>query len=345
MPLAGTEGPGANSGAKLNWASTAPVGAAHSSHIRRFRQRQPNDGQVTLSQLKGRIRNAMTYHDQWRSLSARIHGLAAASELHTRFLGVQGDDPLGTNRFLYDQAVNVLASLETFHGQFHRHVPAEALSTIQQFLDNSRPLIADQRGSPQMRHHRCWSLMVRLRAFETEVSFILSDAQEAIRVRSERAFAHLQRLIVADPDVARKWRDAFDEHETACEKLGGAHLLLHGVWAFKAHAPGGRTDLVFQDQITDLTGVERFADGIVLTEWKRALDLGDAPTKFAEALRQARDYAGGVLAGFELTGYRYVVVITEEQVEPLDDQVVDGVVYRHLNIAVKPLVPSRAARN
>jgi hypothetical protein len=31
----------------------------------------------------------------------------------------------------------------------------------------------------------------------------------------------------------------------ACEKLAGVHLLLHGIWAFKVHAAGERTDLVF----------------------------------------------------------------------------------------------------
>jgi hypothetical protein len=80
----------------------------------------------------------------------------------------------------------------------------------------------------------------------------LSDVQESIRTYSERAFAHLQRSIVADEEIQRKWLCAFGKGEVACEKLGGVDLLSHGIWAFKVDARGARTDLVFQDSDVDL---------------------------------------------------------------------------------------------
>ena len=56
---------------------------------------------------------------------------------------------------------------------------------------------------------RVWAALVLLGAFETEISFLLSDRQEVIRARSERAFAHLQRSIVADTAFPRKVAERF----------------------------------------------------------------------------------------------------------------------------------------
>ena len=52
------------------------------------------------------------------------------------------------------------------------------------------------------------------------------------------------------------------------QEFGGAHLLLHGIWAFKVHTPEERTDLVLQEPIRDYDEVERAAEALVLTEWK-----------------------------------------------------------------------------
>jgi len=145
---------------------------------------------------------------------------------------------------------------------------------------------------------------------ESEISFILSDQQEVIRARSERAFAHLQRSIVADPEFRGKWQKAFGDGEVACEKLGGAHLLLHGIFAFKVNAEGERTDLVFQDIAGNLSDEQRYADGFALTEWKIAHSDKQAAKQFVDAKAQADRYAKGALGGSELTGYRYLVVVS-----------------------------------
>jgi hypothetical protein len=181
-----------------------------------------------------------------------------------------------------------------------------------------------------------------LAAFETEMSFILSDVQESIRARSERAFSHLQRSIVVDASFREKWQEAFKNGEVACEKLGAVHLLLHGIWAFKVDAAGARTDLVFQEPAGDLTKAQRYADGFVLTEWKKANPKDDPGRRFDEARLQAGRYSQGALAGSELTSYRYAVVVSRQEVEVPDDLRESGVVYRHINIAVDPRTPSRA---
>jgi len=167
-----------------------------------------------------------------------------------------------------------------------------------------------------------------LAAFESEMSFLLSDVQQHIRSRSERAFSHLQRLIIVDKNTPDLRIEAFNEGEVSCEKLGAVHLLLHGIWAFKVNATGGRTDLVFQEPVGDLADEQRYADGLVLTEWKKANGAAEANKRFEEARSQASQYAQGVLLGNELSAYRYAVVV-------------GGVIYRHINIAVEPRIPSR----
>ncbi|HIJ44324.1 MAG: hypothetical protein QF511_00225 [Rhodospirillales bacterium] len=125
-----------------------------------------------------------------------------------------------------------------------------ALTSIDEFVTKSSTLITDTSGSRDARKKRVWAALVLLGAFETEISFILSDVQEVIRARSERAFAHLQRSVVVDQAFREKWIAAFKKGEVACEKLGTVHLLLHGIWAFKVDAAGARTDLVESDPVS-----------------------------------------------------------------------------------------------
>jgi hypothetical protein len=57
---------------------------------------------------------------------------------------------------------------------------------------------------------------------------------------------------------------------------------------------------------------QAYADGLVLTKWKKAKSKQQAEGKFEETRNQAHRYAGEVLAGNELTHYRYVVAVSEE---------------------------------
>jgi hypothetical protein len=107
---------------------------------------------------------------------------------------------------------------------------------------------------------------------------------------------------IADDDFREKWQAAFAAGEPACEGLGQVHLLSHGIWAYKVNAAGERTDLVYQEPVADYANDYRYADGLVLTEWKKAAVRRDAASKFEEARNQARSYAQGALAGNELGG-------------------------------------------
>lgn len=264
-----------------------------------------------------------------------------AGQLHAQFLAIRSSDTYGVGKHLREQCEEVLSALNVFRDRFRHELSSTALASIENHVASIGGLIGDTGGGTGAKQERVWAVLVRLSAFETEMSFILSDAQETIRTRSERAFSHLQRLIVADPAFRDSWNRAFEEGEVACERLGAAHLLWHGIWAFKVDAAGARTDLVFQEPAGDLVDEQRYADGIVLTEWKRVNPDDNAEERFNQARSQARRYAQGVLAGSELTAYRYAVVVSRQQVSIPDDIMDGGVVYRHINVAVDPRTPSR----
>jgi hypothetical protein len=171
-------------------------------------------------------------------------------------------------------------------------------------------------------------------SFQAELTYYLSDFSAVAKRLSERAFLHLQRSIIADPSVKQRWRDAFEKGEVDCEKLGGVHLLLHGIWAFKVHTPEERTDLVFQEPISDLIEVEQTAEALVLTEWKVVKNVSERQKKAEEAHKQAARYGRSVLGGIELKQYRYLVLVSEDRLPETPDFQDGDIIYRH----IKPTV-------
>ena len=284
----------------------------------------------------------MTYSDQWKVVSSRIHGLIDGGKLYAQHLAVRSNDDYGSGKWLREEAEGVLDALRTFRRQFDLLLPPSVLDALDDFDARIAPLIKDRTAEigSSLQERMCTAL-VALATFESKLSFLLSNVQEVIRSRAERAFSHLQRSIVVDDDIRSKWTKAFEKGEVACEQLGAVHVLLHGIWAFKVDARGAKTDLVFQEPPSDLTVTQRTADGLVLTEWKKAAEDNLAAQRFEEARRQAATYAQGPLAATELTAYRYAIVVSRHQVKPPEDVREGGIVYRHLNIAVDPRMPSR----
>ena len=130
--------------------------------------------------------------------------------------------------------------------------------------------------------------------------------------------------------------------ESACDKLGAAHLLLHGIWAFKASAEGERTDLVLGGKLSVDDGVRGSADALVLTEWKMIRDAKELSSKAEQGLQQAKRYSSGILAGFELSSRRFIMLVSKEFVtlpSPTEDK---QVIYEYINVAVNPSTPSAA---
>jgi hypothetical protein len=185
-------------------------------------------------------------------------------------------------------------------------------------------------------------MVTLLVSFRAEFEYHLSDTTAVAKRLSERAFTHLQRSIVVDAELRKKWKDGFEKGEPACEKLGAVHLLLHGIWAFKVNTEGERTDLVFNDPIRQSSFIERTAEALVLTEWKRVRSASETEAKAGDARKQAARYTVGALGGVELARYRFIVLVSKETLTPPEDLLENGIVYRHINIAVEPRSPSKS---
>ncbi len=285
----------------------------------------------------------MSYAEHWLALATRIKSLQSAGDLYARFQGYHNEDSFGAGRYLREQCGFAVQSLEEFRRDFASSLPPEAKKRLDQFLGTNAARAAKDPSEDQ---RAARGALVALAALEAEITFILSGRQEQIRARSERAFLLLQRNLAVDDEVRVKWKKAFHRGEVACERLGSVHLLSQGIFAFKVDAVGARTDLVFPEP-PDESLLTRGVEGLVLTEWKVAT-AKNAPDKFAEARTQAEIYKEGALAGTELTGYRYLVAVSENELPrasiPSDSTTPQGIIYRHINIVVEPTVPSKAAR-
>ena len=236
------------------------------------------------------------------------------------------------------QAREILRDLTGFNTQYKSSLPPKAAWCLQEFLNNFYQHFYEEKIDAQA-GIQFW--LTALASFRSQFNYHLSDLSAVAKHLSERAFLHLKRSIVADPDQRRKWKHAFEQGETTCERLGASHLFLHGIWAFKVNAQGERTDLVLGEPIRDLNEIERSSEALVLTEWKKALSVAELDQKLAEAKAQAARYAAGSLAGLELAHYRYLVIVSERDFTMPGEDSEGGAIYRKINIAVDPKPPSR----
>jgi len=65
--------------------------------------------------------------------------------------------------------------------------------------------------------------------------------------------------------------------------------------------------------LEDAQTIAGVADVLVLTEWKLAKTRDEAEAVARTAREQTHLYAAGVLAGIELSRYRYIVLVSPEQ--------------------------------
>ncbi len=286
----------------------------------------------------------MSYLDDWQSVSARIRNLISSAELYTRFRN-GNSEPHGAIKDLNRQCDDILNNIECFNTTNKNSLPPNVENKISKFLKDSCKGIAIKNNACASDMKSFFAHVIFMSALESEVTFLLTDRQQSIFLRSERAFLHLNRILAVDEDARKKWLTALNVGETKCERLGAVHLLWHGIYAFKVNGEGARTDLVFNNVVGDDVSAKGI-EGLVLTEWKVATQK-NAAAKFNEARNQAKIYGAGLLAGIELSAYRYAVVVTEKSlpgnVVP-DDLHVNGVIWRHINIPVNPDTPSIEAK-
>lgn len=193
----------------------------------------------------------MNWLIDWQALSARIKGLLDAGSFFYKALHNSSEDSRSVKKkVLLESAEKIFLNLKEFSDNYKSVLPRMALDSLNSFLDK-----------PEMREPTFFKpqgllvpgnvqfALTSLATFQSEFEYLISDRQFIARRITERAFIHLQRSIVVDDEVRSKWIKAFEIHETKCEKLGALHLLLHGVWAFKADATGGKTDLILNEPL------------------------------------------------------------------------------------------------
>lgn len=290
---------------------------------------------------------AMNWSIEWQALSGRIKGLLDAAAFFYQALHHSSEDPRSVKKkILLNEAEKIFANLKAFSKKYQSALPEIAVACLVEYLEKPE-FAAGDFFTPTSNYENAnvQFALTSLAAFQAEFSYIIAETQLVMRKITERAFVHLQRCIIVDEDVRRKWKDAFNRHETYCEKLGALHLLSHGVWAFKADAiVGGKTDLILNEPLHSMSPIERSADALVLTEWKLVKSPDLLQDKIQEALKQAEIYVSDVTGGIELRNYRYLVMVSEGRLE-MPDEILRGVIrYRNINIAVSPGHPSKDAR-
>lgn len=287
----------------------------------------------------------MNWYHEWQSLCARIQGLLdAAIFFYSANERSSSDDFSIRKKILLSNAEKIFIHLNAYQKKYEKALPNEAYESLENFLTepnvkkfNFKPSQGQTRGHVQF-------ALTSLAAFKSEFSYIIADTQAVALKITERAFIHLQRSIIADEEVRKKWKSAFSAGEIKCEKLGALHLLWHGVWAFKIDAVGGRTDLILNEPLPDDSAIEESSSALVLTEWKIVRDNNALNPQIKAAHKQAKLYRSGILASIELTNYRYLVMVSEKNLAIPKDIKEDTITYRLINLAVNPNLPSIEAK-
>jgi hypothetical protein len=280
----------------------------------------------------------MTWQEEWKAISARIEAQMVAGNFLVQVLQKNADDPNNSVGTLIGQIRDTNDSLKKFVDHYRSVLPPSVCKVLDTY-DSNAEILNPAPGNPLF---GLSPRLMRIQCLRSEVDYYLTDFTVLIKRLSERAFFHLQQCIIAASDISDRWLEAYNKDELSCEKLGAAHLLQHGIYAFKVNAEGGRTDLVFNEPI-EARDVARVADAMVLTEWKLIRQPGEAKNKAKVARYQSTRYQSGVLGGIELTDYRYIVLVSEDWLDNMPDAIENGITNRHINIAVSPSMPSRAA--
>jgi hypothetical protein len=280
---------------------------------------------------------------EWDALSIRIAGIVEAATFLYRTGQVgQNDEAYSTNILIEncEQTAEAVLSLLRYKST----LPPKAVDALTRFEKWWRDTNVDKwvsaGGYPVVQ-----AFVVLLASIRSELDHLFADHDEIIRSHVTRAFMHLERSLVVDDGLRARWLAAFEAGETECERLGGVHLLLHGIWAFKANASGERTDLVLGTHLVVDQDVLASTHGLVVTEWK-LVRKGDSPEgKKQEALHQARRYSGGSLGGFVLNSERYLVLVAIEEFAVPKDEIEGDVRYKVVPLFLTRKSPSISARD
>ena len=275
--------------------------------------------------------------DRWEPMLGRVVGWVEAA---AAVVALGGRDPSNAlDDVLGPAGVRMLDDMASLLQETGTALSPEGREAVSLLLQE-RPRFAAALPIPAATR-----LTAKMRMFLGTFRYHLADREASWVATVERAFLHLDRMLVADPQVSERWAAALSKDgERGAEKLGGCHLLQHGIWAFKADAIGERTDLVLGTTLAFTARQRQAAEALVLTEWKLAKSEADVRDQVDVACKQARRYACGALAGFELRSVRYLVTVGTGRWATLPEFREGAVSYQHFHVAIDPGSPSADAR-
>lgn len=273
----------------------------------------------------------MSWINHWKTIGKRIDGISALSTPYFEAASASGSDyyGIGSNYVIVSarEIAEEIIKLKVYE------LPSEILNAISRFERIFKKDFSGLSGTG--------AAIIALGIIKSEIDFFITDHEIATKERAELAFKHLQRSIVVDKTIRKKWTDAYKVSEPELEKLGSIHLLYHNLWGFKVHGEGERTDLVLSEPI-HTNQVTSSGSTLLLTEWKKAQSESDIERKTKEALSQTKRYKAGVLGASELKKTVYLIIVTLSKVDFETTYTENGIDYRRLVLAVNPPSPSKS---
>lgn len=271
----------------------------------------------------------MTWVSRWKNISGRILQLQEVSKAYFDSINSFGVDHYGIGGSSIIPAAKDL-SLEIIElKRSFTKLPPKVVGLISKLEKNFSG--HKFTGIPGV-----GGAMVILGVFNSEMNYYLKDQEILVKENVRRSFHHLQRSLMADPELQRKWMVGFQESDHYVQKLGGLHLLMHGIWGFKVEENSERGDLISAGPIK-LEEVESSGSSLVMTEWAR-VNPENAAEKARQAYAKAASYVGRDLPGTELRTERYLVLVSERPLA-MPRNATDGEVeYVYVNVALNPVL-------
>jgi hypothetical protein len=133
----------------------------------------------------------MSMTNEWKALSARIKSLAEAARLQAAFLSINKADSYATSVVLRNQVGGILADALDFSSRFDARLPDRARASVGRAKPAIVNLTSNDTTNRDSIQQQAWAAIMMLATIESEMSFFMTDVQDALRLRSERAFAHL----------------------------------------------------------------------------------------------------------------------------------------------------------
>jgi hypothetical protein len=290
----------------------------------------------------------MSWNNEWKAIEQQIHEVDRLCTSTINTFSVKSTDPFSVvSKVIFPVCRALRERISLYKNRYITILPENAVKAIDDTLLDLVNHFSAERTSTSVEPAALLFYKETFNRLRFDFNYFVNELEGSVYRRSERAFLHLQRTLVVSEDDRRRWKKAFDDHETHIEALGSVHLLLHGIWAFKVESAKQRTDLVFQEEFTSHTyeSIRVASEGLVLTEWKLVKDIDDVAAKSQEAFKQASIYGAESLAETELTRYRYLVLVSLKKLKDMpEDFEVSGVKYRHINIAIEIESPSVRSR-